>query len=100
MRAYDEERTLSRRESEVLALLCEGLTDKVVAARIGIAMGTVRIYRIRVQHKLGTHGLIQSALVAWKLGLLDLETIADKLMAECVGAEASEAGEGQSGSPR
>ncbi len=92
-----EDRQLSRREAEVLALLCRGLTDKEVAAHLGIAMGTIRIYRKRAQHKLNTQGLVQSALVAWKLGQLDLEAIADKLVAECIGRGPEEPGQSRAG---
>lgn len=92
MQIPNEDRKLSKRESEVISLLCRGLTDKETAAQLGIAMGTVRIYRKRVQQKLNTQGLVQSALVAWRLGQLDLEAIAERLVAECIGERNAEEG--------
>ena len=73
---------LSKRESEVLELLCHGLTDKEAGAKLGITLGTIRVYRKRMQSKLNTQGLVQSALVAWRLGQLDLEALADDALAQ------------------
>lgn len=35
---------LTRREREVLALLCEGLPNKAIARRLRIAVGTVKVH--------------------------------------------------------
>ena len=70
--------TLSRRESEVLHELARGHIDKEVATGLGISLGTVRVYRKRLSSKLGVRGAINMLLVAWKRGLIDLDTIANE----------------------
>ena len=73
---------LTPREREVLRLLMRGLLDKEATDRLGVSVGTVRVYRKRIMGKLGTRGLVRSALVAWRLGQLDMEALADEVMAE------------------
>ena len=46
---------LSRRELEVLQLAAEGLTDKGIAARLGISHSTVETYWLRLRSKVGAH---------------------------------------------
>lgn len=56
---------LSRREGEVLHLACQGLTDKEIAAELGIACPTVRTYVSRLLIKTGAANRTQlGALVA------------------------------------
>jgi DNA-binding CsgD family transcriptional regulator len=45
--------SLSERESEIIALACEGLTDKEICRKLAISMTTVRTYWSRVRDKLG-----------------------------------------------
>ena len=72
---------LSRREAESLRLGALGLTDKESADRMGVGLPTVRMYRKRTQRKLRAKGTVQAMLVAWRLGLLDLEAVADEVAA-------------------
>ena len=44
---------LSRREGQVVRLLCRGLRDKEIAAELGLAEPTVRTYVSRVLVKTG-----------------------------------------------
>ncbi len=44
---------LTRREREVLALLADGLTNKLMAGRLGVSARTVETYRERLKQKLG-----------------------------------------------
>ncbi|RYE77380.1 MAG: LuxR family transcriptional regulator [Myxococcales bacterium] len=81
---------LSRREAETLRLSALGLTDEQAAGRMGISLGTVRVYRKRTQEKLGVKGVVRTMLVAWRLGLLDLETVADEVAAEAGWRQATE----------
>jgi DNA-binding NarL/FixJ family response regulator len=47
---------LSRRELEILNLLCEGLSDKALAGRLGISAQTVHTHLKNVYFKLHVHG--------------------------------------------
>jgi DNA-binding CsgD family transcriptional regulator len=71
---------LSKREGDVLRCLARGLTDKETAAELGIAYPTVRVYRRRAEEKLGARG-VTALLVAWRLGEINLEVLADEAMA-------------------
>lgn len=57
--------TLGRREREVAALLCEGLSAKTIAARLGISRSTVQNHRDHIYRKVGVSS--RAALVkAWR----------------------------------
>ncbi len=62
---------LNRSEVEILALLARGYSSKKIAARVGLAVGTVNNYRATIRAKLdaGTHAEIRRAARA--AGLLD-----------------------------
>lgn len=87
---------LSRREREVLELLARGETDKEAARVIGVSVGTVRVYRQRLQTKLGTKCLVQSLLVAARLGMVDLDAITDEAMAKAAQRREALKGSGSS----
>ncbi len=56
---------LSRRESEVLALIAEGMGNKEIAGRLFVSVGTVETHRERIIRKLDIHtvaGLTRYAL--------------------------------------
>jgi two-component system response regulator DctR len=53
--------TLTEREREVLALVVEGLYNKVIADRLGIAMRTVEVYRARIFEKMGVASAVELA---------------------------------------
>jgi len=56
---------LSTREREVLALIAEGLGNKVMAAQLGVDVRTIESHRSRLMRKLGIHsvaGLTRYAL--------------------------------------
>lgn len=44
---------LSERESEILMCAADGLTDKQISERLGVAEGSIRTYWDRVRHKMG-----------------------------------------------
>jgi DNA-binding NarL/FixJ family response regulator len=52
---------LSDRESEILALLSEGLSNKEIAARLGISPATVRSHLMNIFKKLHVHRRTQAA---------------------------------------
>lgn len=61
---------LTPRELEVLALLCEGLPNKLIARRLDIATGTVKIHVGRILAELGVSSRLQAVVAAQRLGLL------------------------------
>lgn len=56
--------TLTERESEVLALIAEGLSNKAIARRLGISEKTVKAHLTRVFATLGVSDRTQAALWA------------------------------------
>jgi len=54
---------LSKREREVLELLCEGLDDKAIASLLGLSGNTVRNHVSRLYAKIGVNR--RSAAVIW-----------------------------------
>ena len=61
---------LSAREREVLALLAEGLPNKVIAPRLGISEHTVKAHVAAIFEKLGTGTRAEAVVTAARLGLL------------------------------
>ncbi|HWL14432.1 MAG TPA: response regulator transcription factor, partial [Opitutus sp.] len=64
---------LSPREMEVLKLLAKGLSNKEIAARLGLVVGTIKIYVANIFSKLGVSDRTQALVVAVKRGIIDLE---------------------------
>jgi DNA-binding NarL/FixJ family response regulator len=62
--------TLSAREREVLALLAEGLPNKVIAPRLGISEHTVKAHVAAIFEKLGTGTRAEAVVTAARQGLL------------------------------
>lgn len=62
--------TLTRRESEVVKLVAQGLTDVEVAKTLVISVNTVRSHLERIQVKLGVRRRTEIARLAVRLGLV------------------------------
>jgi DNA-binding CsgD family transcriptional regulator len=62
--------TLSPRELEVLAIICEGRTDREIAERLFISERTVHVHVRRVLSKLGVTSRTQAAALAFRQGLV------------------------------
>jgi DNA-binding NarL/FixJ family response regulator len=60
---------LSEREREVLALVAEGLPNKLIARRLGISEGTVKAHLTSIYQALGVTDRTQAALWARAQGL-------------------------------
>ena len=63
---------LTRRELEVLALLAEGASNKVIARRLGISTHTVKFHVASLIDKLDAVGRTDAVTHAAKLGILVL----------------------------
>ncbi len=50
---------LSKREKEVFSLMAEGYTNKVMAQKLGIAIGTVEAHRAKIMSKLKCNSLAE-----------------------------------------
>lgn len=61
---------LTARELEVLALLCEGLPNKVIQRRLDIGAGTVKCHVGSILSKLGVCSRLQAVISAQRIGLL------------------------------
>jgi DNA-binding CsgD family transcriptional regulator len=62
---------LTPRQLEVLALLCEGLPNKLISRRLGIASGTVKVHVVQVLRALEVSSRLQAVVAARNLGLVD-----------------------------
>jgi FixJ family two-component response regulator len=60
---------LTPRERNVFALVADGLLNKLVADRLGIAERTTKIHRARVMAKMGARSLADLVRMADRLGL-------------------------------
>ena len=61
---------LSERELEVLGLVAQGLTNREIAERLFITVGTVKTHVHNIYGKLGVRGRTQAAARARELELL------------------------------
>ncbi len=59
---------LTPRERDVFALVVEGLMNKVIADRLGVAEKTVKIHRARVMDKMGARSVADLVRMAAQLG--------------------------------
>ena len=62
--------TLTPRQLEVLALLCEGLPNKLIAKRLNISTGTVKAHVSSILRELGVSSRLQAFVCARHRGLL------------------------------
>jgi len=60
---------LSERELEVLRLVAEGLSDRQIAERLTVVVGTVKRHLNNIYSKLGVHSRIQALARAKEFGL-------------------------------
>lgn len=60
---------LTPRQREVLAMLCEGLPNKLIARRLNISDGTVKVHVVHVLRALKVSSRLQAVVVARSLGV-------------------------------
>ena len=70
----DDHETLTPREIEVLRLVAEGLTNRLVGRRLALRPATVRTHMEHVREKLGVRTRAQAVARASLLGVLDLDS--------------------------
>ena len=61
---------LTPRQLEVLALLCEGLPNKLICRQLKISAGTVKAHISGILRELGVASRLQAVVAARRLGLL------------------------------
>ncbi len=60
---------LTPRETEILGLLAEGQSNKVIARNLGISDGTVKLHVKAILRKLDVHSRVEAAVLAVEHGL-------------------------------
>lgn len=61
--------TLTTREHEVLALLCQGRSCGEIAADLDVSASTVQAHMRAVLSKLGVHSQVEAIRAAWRCGI-------------------------------
>ena len=69
-RLSDEAASLSKREQEVLCLVCEELTSAQIAQRLHISPATVETHRQNIANKLGAKTVVGQVRAAIRAGLI------------------------------
>jgi two-component system, NarL family, response regulator DevR len=72
---YEAQRAIEKltpREREVLQALAEGLSDKEIAERLHIGVGTVRNHIVSIFGKLGMHSRLQALVFAVRHGVVEI----------------------------
>ncbi len=64
---------LSSREMEVLRHLARGLSNKEIAAKLGLVVGTVKLHVANIYSKLGVSDRTQALVIAVKRGIIEIE---------------------------
>ena len=69
---------LTPRETEILSLLAEGQSNKVIARNLGISDGTVKLHVKAILRKLGIHSRVEAAVIAVENGLRANKDLVDR----------------------
>ena len=67
-----EPEPLSPRETEVLQLIAQGLTNKEIAKKLVIAPSTAKRHTVNIYNKLGISNRAEATIKAYELGIVDL----------------------------
>lgn len=77
MAHHDEASKLTEREQEVLELVVDGLTSRVIAERLQISERTVNTHINHCYKKLDVNNRVDAVLAAMRLGLVDTPSVDD-----------------------
>jgi len=61
---------LSPRETEVLQLIAQGLTNKEIAAKLVVAPSTAKRHTVNIYNKLGVNNRAEATAVAYEMGIV------------------------------
>jgi DNA-binding NarL/FixJ family response regulator len=64
-------RGLTPRELEVLQLICDGLSNRAIAARLNLSVNTVAVHRANIMNTLGVHKTAELVVYALQNGLVN-----------------------------
>ena len=67
--------TLTPRETEILGLLAEGQSNKVIARNLGISDGTVKLHVKAILRKLEVHSRVEAAVMAVEQGFRTMQSV-------------------------
>lgn len=70
--AAERRHGLTARELEVLQSICNGLSNREIAARLGLSVNTVSVHRTNLMNTLGVHKAAELVMYALKNGLVNL----------------------------
>ena len=62
---------LTPRELEVLQLICNGLSNREMAAKLGLSVNTVAVHRANIMNTLGVHKTAELVVYAIQNGLVN-----------------------------
>jgi DNA-binding NarL/FixJ family response regulator len=63
---------LTTRELEVLQLICDGLSNRAIAARLDLSVNTVAVHRANIMNTLGIHKTAELVAYAMRHGLVNV----------------------------
>ncbi|MFL6280300.1 MAG: response regulator [Vicinamibacterales bacterium] len=63
---------LSPRELEVLRLICDGLSNRTIATKLGLSVNTVAVHRANIMKALGVHKTAELVVYAIQNGLVNI----------------------------
>ena len=67
----ERNRRLTPRELEVLQLICDGLSNREIAAKLDLSVNTVAVHRANIMNTLGVHKTAELVVYALQNGLVN-----------------------------
>ena len=64
-------RRLTPRETEVLQLICNGLSNREIAVQLDLSVNTVAVHRANIMNALGVHKTAELVVYALQNGLVN-----------------------------